>query len=73
MPKKDKCVTIPKGQSVQTYTARCNSSDFISSCNKESLVAFLWQSIEANIEGLKTLIGGRVFVDECRATHRDFY
>lgn len=57
MPKKAKCVTIPKGQSVQTYTARCNSSDFISSCNKESLVAFLWQAIEANIEGLKTLMG----------------
>ena len=57
MPKKAKCLTIPKGQSVQTYTARCNSSDFISSCNKESLVAFLWRSIEANIEGLKTLMG----------------
>lgn len=56
-PGKAQSVTVPKGESVQDYTARHQSSDFISSCNKEAVISSLWQAIQSNIEGLKTLIG----------------
>jgi len=57
MPKKARSITGPRGESVQAYTARHQSSDFISSCNKERILSLLWEAYEANLESLKVLVG----------------
>lgn len=55
------CVSVPKGEKIQSFTEALRSSqkasDFISFVNKERIVSLLWEAYEANLESLKTLIG----------------
>lgn len=55
------CVSVPRGEKIASFTEALRSSqkasDFISSVNKEVVISSLWQAIQSNIEGLKTLIG----------------
>lgn len=52
MPKK-----APIRQHIAPKCTPLQHGDFISSVNKEAVVSSLWQAIQSNMEGLKTLIG----------------